>query len=132
VQLVHPSPLLEFASSHCSEPTVIPSPQIGVQTEETPVQEYPASISQLVHPSLLIAFPSSHDSPDSTDPFSHTAESVHALGSTAVLQVYPDSIVQVLLQPSPGSVFPSSHPSEPLLLPLPQISIQDEGSPKHM
>jgi len=45
--------------------------------------------------------------------------------------VNPDSVAQVALQPSPGSVFPSSQVSGPSLIPFPQL-FQVLGSPVHV
>ena len=44
-------------------------------------------------------------------------------GMTLVAQVYPASIVHVLLQPSPSIVLPSSHPSVPTVCPSPHIEV---------
>jgi len=70
-RLLHPSPSIILASSHSSEPKIVPSPQIGDQLEgKVSVQLHPASTEQVLsQPSPSEPLESSHSSNPSCDPF---------------------------------------------------------------
>ena len=105
----HPSPLAVFPSSHVSEACLNPSPHWTVQLVCVTSGLVPPV--QAVQVSMVVGVPP--------------------------VQIYPASIVQVALQPSPGVVFPSSHPSPASLSPSPQIarfllSVLFSNSPKFL
>src|SRR5205085_64215 len=74
------SPLIALPSSHCSAPTIIPSPQIPPQTLGWPAQIQPVSTWQAAsHPSPGARLGSSQGSLAATTPSPH--EEAHLLGS---------------------------------------------------
>jgi hypothetical protein len=67
----------------------------------------------MVLPSSHVSFPASLESPQLV---------LQTLGCAAV-QLYPHSTVHTVLQPSLAAVLPSSHASEEVLIPFPQMCI---------
>ena len=125
---------LSSQSSHMSFEIVVP-----------PVQMYPSSIVHIIlHPSFENKLSSSHSSPSTLSPSPQT-ETHWDLDSFGVKpfiqnsqvsldvidppdQTYLFSISQLVLQPSPSSVFSSSQSSEECLSPSPHIISHDDLS----
>ena len=112
---------------------LFPSPQISKQTSGAlvvpPDQLHPDSIPQLLlHPSPETVLPSSQyvDSELNLLLSPQISVQVSAEVDDPPLQFHPDSFTQLLLQPSPETVFPSSQKVglELYLFPSPQISTQ--------
>ena len=81
---LHPILSDVLPSSHTSDPTTLPSPQIGVQVEDVKaklfVQVHPVSTWHVdEHPSLMFVFPSSHCSEGVMYPSLHCCEHVEAV-----------------------------------------------------
>ena len=129
-----PNVLSVSPSSHTSEPTLKPSPQMEFHVDVdpiVPVQEYPVSIVQvLLHPSPFATLLSSHVSIDNLIPSPQIGEQV-----SAVVVVPPDhdqpvtGAVQSLFHPDVLSVSPSSHTSDPCSNPSPQIGVHADVAP---
>ena len=94
---LHPSPLITLLSSHPSEECLSPSPQLTVQADLATLGEVPR------------------------------VQSVQVSGFVHVppVQAYIASILQVELQPSPFTVFLSSHCSLECLRPSPHCTVQE-------
>lgn len=116
-------------SSHYSEIVIIASPQTSTQVEAVkgspPVQAHPG------------AFPeqsSKHFELGSLSPSSQTSEATRFPSPQKEVQTegdpvqdQPDSTMQKLSQPSRGVIEESSHCSDPVFTPSPQISVQVEA-----
>ena len=101
-----------FPSSHYSLEAFFPSPQEEVQLSgSAPLQVNPYSFKQFEHPSSGTELPSSHSSVGCLFEFPQNEEQTEAGG--VVEQLYPYSMRQLELQPSPPVEFPSSQVSEP-------------------
>jgi hypothetical protein len=112
-------------------PTLLLSPHTGDQVSaieiDPPLQLNPVSIVQvLLHPSPFATFPSSQYVAIKLYLFPSPQISVQVSGVEADPpdQVYPVSIWQLELHPSPDTVPPSSQPSVPTLLLSPQTGEQ--------
>ena len=121
----HPSPEASFPSSHSVNPKeIFPSPQTSqVSGElEVPPPQFQPSFTPEVHPLLhpiSLFNPSSQTSPDYLYPSPHLLHFDFAFSTTVQLQPSRTSILHSELQPSPFSLFPSSHLSEGSLTPFP-------------
>jgi hypothetical protein len=130
-----PSPSSLLPSSQSSLPTLIPSPQVDVQTSK--VVGVPGLHDQPLidpdqsdfQPSPSKLFPSSQSSVPALIPSPQVVEQLVAgLIFTSVVQENPTSIIkQELLQPSKSFVFPSSQTSPETRIPSPQMLFQDEA-----
>src|SRR5437764_247109 len=130
---------MRFASSHCSKPSLSPSPQVVAwQTDlgGVPVftQAKPgSSVHVALQPSLETVLPSSHCSLPASTPSPHmgTATAVQGPPLPPTLgQVKPAStIVQSAVHPSPPIVLPSSHASPGSMWALPQTQMSTHGTP---
>ena len=136
----HPSPLLWLPSSQLSPISMLPFPQLAAQAWVLPAelrqigslvqvfeQPVPSPLKRPLGPpqplgKLVALVPQSQASPASFTPFPQTAL-VHDPGPVPE-QVAPGSIWQLLEQPSPLTVLPSSQASLPLRTLSPQIGTQ--------
>ena len=120
----HPSPFCVFPSSQPVRLILLPSPHISVQTsgvEEVWTHLNPGSTLHCeLQPSPSTLFPSSHSfwSLLLFLPSPHNIKQTSGLTGEPPCQEYPGSTAQVLEQPSPLWVLPSSHPVEEILLKL--------------
>ncbi len=100
-----PSPLLVLPSSHCSLPSITPSPHLTTgQTHNWPgVQTQPAPLvlQSAEQPSPSFVLPSSHTSPSEGWTMPSPQRGAGLQGAPGVGQTQPLSSWQVLLQPSP-------------------------------
>ena len=130
--VLQPSPETLLPSSHVSEPTRRPSPQISahvlLEVSVPPVHAYPGSIAQaLLHPSPDSVLPSSQPSKRLTrKPSPQLTEQMSSppapLPNCAELeQRQPSSTAHSASQPSPPIVLLSSHVSLDVRMPLPQM-----------
>ena len=117
----HPSVSMRLPSSQFSIAAFIPSVHVVTQVWLcVPEQVYPVSIVQVLeHPLPLAVPPSSHCSVTGfKSPFPQEEEQTEAGG--VVVHVYPYSLRQLELQPSPPVEFPSSQVSVPSITEFPQ------------
>src|ERR1700722_7222982 len=104
---LQPSPETVLPSSHCSCGNLRPSPQTAVQVP--PLQDG-STVHVGEHPSNGIRLPSSHCSEPSLTPSPQRVGWQTEMGAGGVeAQAKPGSILHVALQPSPETLFPSSH-----------------------
>jgi hypothetical protein len=117
----------QFASpvSHCSLPTLMPSPQIAVQVLGVPVQDQPDSVRHTSEqPSPRAVLPSSHVSLPLIKPSPQIG--VHVLEKPRLpVQRHPLSVVHDAEHPSPAVPLPSSHCSPACRVPSPHVAPQD-------
>src|SRR3569623_1323162 len=126
----HPSPEAVLPSSHSSPVSTLPLPQVMSQARVVVVplpSRHFGSLVQVFEQPLPSPknrpfwSPASQDSPGATMPLPHTA-GLHLLG-VDLSQLAPGSMRQVLEQPSPLSVLPSSQDSVPVRMPSPQSGV---------
>jgi len=107
-------PFVLEGGSHSTKPLLMPSPHFSVQelflVGDPPVQINPSSwMHKFDHPSPSTWLPSSQPSCDILRPSPHTGVQLDVLLVSEVSgHLYPGSIFQFALQPSPGRVLPSS------------------------
>src|SRR3954471_15320199 len=129
-----PSPVSLLPSSHSSEPSLVPLPQVvraqawpGVRHCQPSHSVGPAGSSthSELQPSPLFMLPSSHCSGPTLMP------SPQRVGRQAAPdgQVQPVSTAQTAEQPSPAVLLPSSQVSPPVTLRSPHTTVETHGDP---
>src|SRR5690606_12611988 len=109
---------------------VKPSSQTSVSGQRTPspqVDPVPGPVQLALQTPHAVVKPSSQASGPTRSPSPQIA--VQRVG--VPVQVQPGSRTQVLEQPSPLAMLPSSHCSRPgMMIPSPHTGVQTEGSPE--
>src|SRR4051812_41997683 len=123
---------MRLLSSHCSNPSFSPSPQVVAwQTDcgsgTCLVQACPASSVQVaLQPSPTVTLPSSHCSLPAMIPSPHFLAMHFAPG---VGHCQPVSTAQVDEHPSPDTALPSSQVSAPVTFLSPHTTVEMQGMP---
>ena len=122
-----PSPESRFPSSHQSSCAIIgivmPSPHLSKHVDMPHVGLVHSYVDSTVHaepqPSPFTRLPSSHPSQPATSPSPQVVSRLHVSAVVAFppSHRHPHSTVQSAEQPSKGRRFPSSHSSDPILVP---------------
>ena len=121
--LEQPSPLVVLPSSHCSVPTICPSPHFGTQGLPGMRHCQPGSmvLQSPEQPSPLTVLPSSQASWLDNFPSPQTARETQGWPGVGQLHSFGFSSWHVFEQPSPPTLLPSSHCSLVSMIPSPQL-----------